>query len=159
MKFGLISDTHDFLDPKIVRIFRDVDHIFHAGDVGSNSILKELEQIAPVTAVSGNTDDPAMGYPRTQVLELAKCRFLVHHIVNPQHLTEVLEEEIRRVDPDVVVYGHTHKPSQQQIGSVLFVNPGYAGKQRFALPRTVAILHCSARGQRMEFVSLTTSHD
>ena len=57
MKLGLISDTHDYLDPRIPELFAGVDHILHAGDVGRPLLIVELEQIAPVTAVTGNTDE------------------------------------------------------------------------------------------------------
>ena len=56
MKIGVISDTHDFFDPRIPELFKDVEHIIHAGDIGSMAIISELEKIAPVTAITGNTD-------------------------------------------------------------------------------------------------------
>ena len=55
MKIGLISDTHNYLDPRVPEIFAGVEHILHAGDVGLSSLIVELEQIAPVTAVVGTT--------------------------------------------------------------------------------------------------------
>ena len=82
MKIGVISDTHNFLDPKIAELFSGVGHILHAGDIGNTSIISELEEIAPVTAVYGNTD---MGLPfeETEGIELGTRKFLIHHIVNP----------------------------------------------------------------------------
>ena len=56
MKIGVISDTHNFFDPKIPELFNGVDHILHAGDVGTAVIRFQLEEIAPVTAVLGNVD-------------------------------------------------------------------------------------------------------
>ena len=56
MKIGLISDTHGYLDPKVLELFADASHILHAGDIGGDSIILELKAIAPVTAVLGNTD-------------------------------------------------------------------------------------------------------
>src|SRR5216110_2710106 len=56
MKICIISDTHGFLDPKVPELFAGVERILHAGDVGPHSLLLELEAIAPVTAVLGNTD-------------------------------------------------------------------------------------------------------
>ncbi len=70
MKIGIISDTHNFLDPKIPRLLEGVEHILHAGDVGSQSIILQLEAIAPTNAVSGNTDDPGMNYRATEVVFL-----------------------------------------------------------------------------------------
>ena len=83
MKIGVISDTHNFLDPKIPGLFAGVSHILHAGDIGLPQILTELGSIAPVTAVGGNTDDPAMRHDETRLVELTGRKFLIHHIVNP----------------------------------------------------------------------------
>jgi hypothetical protein len=56
--------------------------------------------------------------------------------------------------PHVVVFGHTHKKFCETIGGVLYFNPGYAGGQRFQLPRSVAVLHCSDKGITPEFLLL-----
>jgi len=60
MKIAVISDTHNFFDPRIPQLFAGAEHILHAGDIGLPWVLLELGQIAPVTAVSGNTDDPRL---------------------------------------------------------------------------------------------------
>lgn len=153
-KIGVISDTHDYLDPLIPHLFAGVEHILHGGDIGQSAILLELEQIAPVTAVAGNTDDPGFQYPQTAVVEVAGRKFLVHHIVNPHALADPIKARIARDRPDVVVFGHTHKPFRQTIDGTLFFNPGYAGKSRFGLERSVAILHCGEKGIRAEYLKL-----
>ena len=139
MKLGLISDTHDYLDPRVTEIFQGVDHILHAGDVGLPWLLAELEQIAPVTAVIGNTDE---GLPlrETEVVTLGGKKFLLHHIITPGVGSPRIAARLNAEVPDVVMFGHTHKPFAQQFGTTLFFNPGYAGNQRFELPRTVAIM-------------------
>src|SRR6516225_8929371 len=104
MKLGIISDTHNFLDPRIPSLFKGVEHILHAGDIGLPRIILELEQIAPVTAVSGNTDDHGFNYRKTEVVELAERKFLIHHIVAPYRLGEDVRSKIRRERPDVVVF-------------------------------------------------------
>jgi putative phosphoesterase len=151
MKIGLISDTHGFLDPKVPEIFAGVSHILHAGDIGDDSIIVELEAIAPVTAVLGNTDSSPT-FRLTEVVALAQRKFFVHHIVNPHALKENLQLQVARERPDAVVFGHTHKAFCETIGGVLYLNPGYAGKPKFGAERTVAIL----RGQemRVEFLPL-----
>jgi uncharacterized protein len=153
LKIGVISDTHDFFDPKIPAIFDGVDHILHAGDVGLPWILLELEHIAPVTAVLGNTD-AGLHYKETQVVQLAGRKFLVHHIVDVHNPSETLQRRIIREKPDVVVFGHSHKPFNQLINGTLYFNPGYAGKERFGYPRSVAILHCNEAEVRPEFRDL-----
>jgi putative phosphoesterase len=153
MKIGVISDTHNFLDPKVHELFAGVGHILHAGDIGNANIISELEEIAPVTAVYGNTD---MGLPfkETEVIELGTRKFLIHHIVNPHALGDRVKERIARAQPQVVVFGHTHQTFCETIGGVLYFNPGSAGKPRFGLGRTVAILDCSAKEIRHEFLNL-----
>jgi uncharacterized protein len=154
MRIAVISDTHNFLDPKVPRLFAGVEHILHAGDIGGPGIIVGLEQIAPVTAVGGNTDDPGFRYKQTQALELAGRRFLLQHIVNPHVPPETITACLASERPDVAVFGHTHKPFYQSIGGTLFFNPGYAGKSRFRLERSVAILHCGERGIRAEYLKL-----
>jgi putative phosphoesterase len=154
MKIGVISDTHNFLDPKVLKLFAGVEHILHGGDIGLPWLLLELEGIAPVTAVLGNTDEPGLGYRLTEVIELARRKFLVHHIVNPLALEDSLQGRLNRERPQVVIFGHTHKPYCETIEGRLYFNPGYAGKSRFGMERTVAILHCGEKEIRPEFLNL-----
>jgi uncharacterized protein len=154
MRLGVISDTHNYFDPRLPQLFAGVDHILHAGDIGLPAILLQLERIAPVTAVLGNTDDPGFGYRPAEAVEVAGARFLVQHIVNPHSLADGLQARLDRERPDVVVFGHTHKPFCQTIDGALFFNPGYAGKTRFGLKRSVGILHCSEKGIRAEHLPL-----
>lgn len=153
MKIGIISDTHGFLDPQIKKLFAGVDHILHAGDVGDAFIAFELEQIAPVTVVVGNTD-MGLSFKETEVVTLADKKFLVHHIVNPSALADKVAARIAREKPDVVVFGHTHKKFAETVNGILFFNPGYAGKPKFGAERSVAILHCDEPGIRHEFIMI-----
>ena len=153
MKIGVISDTHGFLDPRVPELFTGVSHILHAGDIGPDAIIVELETIAPVTAVIGNTDSSPTFRP-TEVVTLAGRKFLVHHIVDPYALKEELQLRVARERPDVVVFGHTHKAFCETINGVLFFNPGSAGKPRFGRGRTAAILHCDEKEIRPEFLTL-----
>jgi len=153
MKIGIISDTHGFLDPKIPGLFTGVSHILHAGDIGLDSIIAELEAIAPVTAVLGNTDGSAV-FRLTETVTLAGRKFLVHHIVTPGELKEPLRLRIARERPDVVVFGHTHRACWTTLDGVGFLNPGYAGKPKSGAERSVAILHCNGTELRPEFINL-----
>ena len=153
-RIAVLSDTHNHLDPRILKLFAGVDHILHGGDIGLPAIILQLEQIAPVTAVLGNTDDPGFHYRQTEAVEIAGRKFLVHHIVNPHSPADPLKARLARARPDVVVFGHTHKPFCETIGGTLFFNPGYAGKSRFGLERSVAIVHCDNQGIRAEYLPL-----
>lgn len=153
MKIGVISDTHNFIDPRIPELFREVEHILHAGDVGSAGILSELEKIAPVTAVSGNTDS-MLPLKEVEVFELGRHKFLLQHIVQPHTPAVLLSDRIQREKPDVIVFGHTHKPFDQTIAGIRYFNPGYAGKTRFGLERTVALLHFQRDKIKAEILKL-----
>ncbi len=153
MKIGVISDTHGFFDAKIPKLFAGVDHILHGGDIGLPWLILELEQIAPVTAVLGN-NDVGLDFKEMEVAQLDGRKFLVHHIVDPRKPSEAIQRRFLRERPDVVVFGHTHKPFCEAIDRTLFFNPGYAGKPRFNLARSVAILHSDANAIRPEFLEL-----
>lgn len=153
MKIGVISDTHGHFDPVIKEIFAGVDHILHGGDIGLPWLILELEDIAPVTAVIGNTDN-GLSYKETELIQIGSRKFLLHHIVDVANPSEKVKRRIIRENPDVVVFGHTHKRFCEMLGNTLYLNPGYAGQQRFNLPRSVAILNCDAGGMTAEFTEL-----
>jgi len=154
MKIGVISDTHNFLDPKVPDLLAGVDHILHGGDIGQNRLILELEAIAPVTAVLGNTDDAGLPFKQTEVVDLAGQKFLVHHIINPRSLEESIARRIEREKPSVVVFGHTHKPFNETINGRLYFNPGYAGNSRFGMERSLAILRWDGKKLRPEYLKL-----
>lgn len=151
MRIGLVSDTHGFFDPQLPRRLAGVDHLLHAGDIGSPEIIRQLEAIAPVTAVLGNNDDPGWSFRETELVVLGGRRILVHHIVNPQAPSSVLARALKQHAPEWVVFGHTHAPFEEEISGRLYLNPGYAGRPRFNARRTVATLHLDARGHRCEW--------
>lgn len=140
---GIISDTHGQFDPKIPGMFKGVSHILHAGDIGDLRVLQQLERIAPVTAVSGNVDEGNVppGVDEEKTIQLCGLRiFMIHILGNPQRLTRALQQKIDRVQPDVVVFGHSHEPLIEKYGKVLYFNPGSAGPRRFSLPRSLGLL-------------------
>lgn len=153
MKIGVISDTHNFFDPKIPELFKGVDHILHAGDIGLPWVILELEHIAPVTAVLGNNDE-GLPYRETEIVKLGHRKFLVHHIVDVHRPSDTVKRWLARERPDVVVFGHSHKPFNQVMNGALYFNPGYAGKPRFNQARSIAILHCNESELRTEFIGL-----
>ena len=155
MRIGVISDTHNYLDPRIAEVFSGVTHILHAGDIGQPKIILDLENIAPVTAVAGNTDDPHFRYSLTESVVLGGRRLLLHHIVQPTQLPDFLQDRIAKEKVEIVIFGHTHKPFCETIQGTLFFNPGYAGKSRFGMERTVAILNLESDTIRPEYIRLT----
>jgi len=132
---GIISDTHSHLYPQAAQLLGGVDHIIHAGDVGSAEVLRALRSIAPVVAVRGNCDHGgwADALPGWAEVELAGVRIVVGHIA-PRPVSGGGGQAM------VVVSGHSHIASLEQRGPVLHVNPGSAGPRRFGRPRTIAKL-------------------
>ena len=153
MKIGVISDTHGYLDPRVEKIFKGLEHILHAGDIGDPMIELELKFIAPVTVVLGNTD-LGLDFPLTAIQTLGEQKFLIHHIVNPRDPESALAARIAREKAEAVIFGHTHKAYAEMIGGVFFFNPGYAGKPKPGADRSVAILHLTGGKIRHEFISL-----
>ncbi|MCC2640165.1 MAG: uncharacterized protein K0S45_578 [Nitrospira sp.] len=142
MRIGLVSDTHGLFDRAIIRHFSGVDHILHAGDIGRREVIEQLEQIAPVTAVSGNVDGfEASGFPVEQVVELAGRKIaLYHRLYEKGRMTGEGAAFLARTVPEICVYGHTHQPKMEWRQGQLLFNPGSAGPKRFHLPRAVGLL-------------------
>jgi len=133
---GVISDTHGLLRPEAIEALRGVDLILHAGDVGSSDVLEKLEKIAPVVAVRGNNDkgEWAEELPHWEVTKIGAVSIYIIHDVKEIDLSPAA------AGFQVVVSGHSHKPSVEDRKGVLYVNPGSAGPRRFRLPVSVARL-------------------
>lgn len=119
--------------------FAGVDHILHAGDVGSDAVLTGLEALAPVSAVRGNVDAGLQRrLPDTTELELGGARVAVIH-GNQLSRRSAAVAAARFPGADMVVFGHSHVPSVDRVEKTLAVNPGSAGRPRFGSPVTVAL--------------------
>jgi uncharacterized protein len=150
---GVLADTHGHLDPQILVHFAGVSHILHGGDIGLPWLILQLESIAPVTAVAGNMD-AGLDFKELEVVSLGGRKFLVQHEVEPGAPAEKLRRRILRENPEVVIFGHTHRRYCERIGQTLYLNPGYAGAPRNHQERTVALIHCAAGGVTAEFRTL-----
>ena len=126
---GILSDNHGDWPPHIAESLAGVDAIIHAGDIGPYKLVLDMEAIAPTTAVLGNTDGD-MPINETAVVTLDGKKFFVQHIVDPHRLQASLRERLKRIEPDVVVFGHTHMPFCETLGGVLFLNPGSVTQPR-----------------------------
>ena len=126
---GIISDNHGDWSPNIAKALEGVDAIIHAGDIGPYQIISKMESIAPTTAVLGNTDGD-LPIKEIEVANIGKKKFFVQHIVDPHQLEGPLRARLDKVNPDVVVFGHTHKPFREILGSILFLNPGSVTRPR-----------------------------
>lgn len=151
---GLISDTHNLVRPDVHTALAGVSRILHAGDVGDPEILLELNLIAPVTAVYGNTDDRfELTLPGAIDIVIDGVRIHVSHghelgSPKPAQLAEAY-------DADVIVYGHTHIQLIERVGAKLMINPGAAGARRFNLLPSVARLTIENGAASAELISLS----
>ena len=155
MKVGIISDTHDLLRPEVTEALQGCDCILHAGDISSQRILDQLEQIAPVKVVRGNNDKEwAEHLPMFLDFELGGLRIYMTHKKKdlPKDLTAY----------DLVICGHTHQYAevwQKPVGKkrTLLFNPGSCGPRRFIQPITMAILRIDPDGWVLKQVQIPHS--
>jgi hypothetical protein len=136
MKIGIISDTHNLVRPEAIAALQGTELILHAGDIGTPEVLKALNELAPVVAIRGNNDTGtwAESIPEIQELEIANVSIYMLH-----NLKELNFDPSDR-DIQVVISGHSHRPVVKEEKGVLYLNPGSAGRRRFKLPITVAVL-------------------
>lgn len=143
MKIGLISDTHNYLDPRVAELFEDRDEIWHAGDFGTGEIAAELQKVAPVVGVYGNIDgeDIRKKYPLHQRFTKEGVDVWMTHIGGiPGRYCLPIREEIERNSPDLFICGHSHIlkiARDKSLDNMLYVNPGAAGKHGFHVHRTM----------------------
>jgi putative phosphoesterase len=153
-RVGLISDTHGMLRPQVFDVFKGVDLILHAGDVGDDDILDELEAIARVLAVRGNTDrfdNPRLPERRDLVVGGVRVHVSHGHEVGARPITLLAAYG----HADVIVYGHTHRELITELEGHLIVNPGAAGARRFELLPSVGIMTIAGGKPSVELIRLT----
>ena len=142
VSIGVISDTHGLLRPAAVDALRDVGWMIHAGDVGKESVLTQLANVAPVVAIRGNVDRGAWAerLPLAETLRVGGALLHVIHDVNDLDLNP------QAASIRVVISGHSHQPSIREEDGVLYLNPGSAGPRRFKLPVSMARLEIDPAG-------------
>lgn len=139
---GLISDTHGLLRPQAKAALADVQHIVHAGDIGSPEVLDQLRAIAPLTVVRGNVDYGRWADGIPFHAEICIDGYNIYAVHNPNDVD---------IDPEAagvaaVICGHTHRPIIESRGGVLYINPGSAGPRRFSLPVSLGFLRLVVNG-------------
>src|SRR5687767_10783879 len=129
MRLGLISDTHGLLRAEVFEVFRGVDRILHAGDIGDPTLLAALGTIAPVAAVWGNIDGEEVRDAVPEILEI-RIEGFDFLLIHGHQLGVPTPEKLNRAWPaaEVIVFGHTHRPLLTVVDQVVTVmNPGGAG--------------------------------
>jgi putative phosphoesterase len=150
MKVGIISDTHGLLRPEAIAALQGCEWIIHAGDIGSAEILAQLAAIAPLHVVRGNND-----------LDASWAASIADHLRFdlggwPTLLVHDIADVAALIDPTVrlIVTGHSHKPLIEWRGQTLYLNPGSAGRRRFKLPVTLALLEVTSEALEPRLLDL-----
>jgi len=141
-RIGLLSDTHGYLDDRILTFLGECDEIWHAGDIGNSHTALQLSEKRPLTAVSGNIDgnDLRLEYPVRQRFCCEAVDVLIVHIGGyPGHYSPEILKEMKTDPPKLFIAGHSHilKVIFDQKYNVLHINPGAAGIQGFHQMRTL----------------------
>jgi putative phosphoesterase len=147
---GLISDTHGLMRQEALIALKGSDLIIHAGDIGEPRIIEQLGDLAPVVAVRGNIDKEgwASQLPLTAVAEAGSTHIYILHDI------QQLDLDPAAAGFQIVISGHSHKPSRAERRGVTYVNPGSAGPRRFQLPITVARIGLGQVPWSVEFIDL-----
>lgn len=147
---GIISDTHGLLRSEAIQALTGSNLIIHAGDIGRAEVIEEMQKIAPVVAVRGNTDkgEWANMLPLYEVVEFhGLCLYIIHDLLQ-------MNIEPAAAGINIVISGHSHSPSERREKGVLYLNPGSAGPRRFNLPVCLAKIVQRGEQSKVEFIAL-----
>jgi putative phosphoesterase len=142
ISIGLISDTHGFLDQNVYKHFDIVDEIWHAGDIGENSVLEDLSTFKPCKAVFGNIDTIEMqrSLPEVLIETIEGVKIMMIHIAGrPGRYAKGVSALIQQHQPHLLICGHSHilRVERDAKHNVLYINPGAAGQHGFHQKRTL----------------------
>ena len=142
-RIGLLSDTHSYLEPKALEILKDVDEIWHAGDIGDPAVTEALKALKPLRAVYGNIDGPELRYefPQDNRFILEGFEVLITHIGGyPGAYAPRAKKLIVEGQPQIFVCGHSHilrVMRDPAYNNMLVLNPGAAGTHGFHHVKTL----------------------
>ena len=156
-KILLISDTHGYIDEKIIKYANQVDEIWHAGDIGDISVTDTLKTIKPLKAVYGNIDDQKIRseFPLHNRFLCEKVDVWITHIGGyPKKYNSKIIDELRSNPPDLFICGHSHilKVINDKELNLLHINPGAIGKHGLHNVRTMIQFEIS--GDKIENLSI-----
>ncbi|MFW6309109.1 MAG: metallophosphoesterase family protein, partial [bacterium] len=165
MKIGVISDTHIrsekmSLPKKIFEVFSDIDRIFHIGDICIPEVIMELDALAPVTAVAGNMDPPALHRKlgKLKMVEIKEQKILLTHGHYGRGKT-VDNVKKKDTEADCIVFGHSHQPYNQMYKGTLYFNPGSPTDYKRSYVKkkepSVGILNVEKKGITGEIIYLS----
>jgi len=160
IKIGLLSDTHSYIDPKVYKYFKDVDEIWHAGDIGSFDVTDELAKFKPLRAVYGNIDNHVIRsqFREVEIFTLENVKiFLIHIGGYPNRYAPGVLDQLIAEKPDVFICGHSHilKVMHDKKLGILHLNPGAAGYHGFHKVKTLLRFELNnGKVQNMEAIEL-----
>ena len=141
-KVLVISDTHSYIDHRIIKYASEADYVIHAGDIGSFDIIRKLKSVSEVLFVYGNIDGNEIRSEsnKFEFFKLDDLKILLTHISGktPKYNKETLIK-IKEHNPDLLIAGHSHilKIEYDKVNKLIFMNPGAAGRHGFHLKRTM----------------------
>ena len=141
-KVLVISDTHSYIDDRIIKYASETDYVIHAGDIGSFDVIRKLKSVSEVLFVYGNIDGNEIRSEsnKFEFFKLNDLKILLTHISGktPKYNKETLIK-IKDHNPDLLIAGHSHvlKIQYDKINKLIFLNPGAAGRHGFHLKRTM----------------------
>ena len=140
-KIGLLSDTHGFIDDKILEFFATCDEIWHSGDIGDITACNKLESFKPLRAVYGNIDgaEIRIRYKKHLHFVCEGAKIWITHIGGyPGHYEKEVKNELSMNPPKILICGHSHilKIIYDKKFDLLFINPGAAGNSGLHKVRT-----------------------
>ena len=156
-KILLISDTHGYIDEKIIKYANQVDEIWHAGDIGDISVTDKLKTIKPLKAVYGNIDDQKIRseFPLHNRFFCEKVDVWITHIGGyPKKYNPKIIDKLRSNPPDLFICGHSHilKVINDKKLNLLHINPGAIGKHGLHSVRTM--VQFEINGDKIENLSI-----
>lgn len=159
-RIGLMSDTHGYLDPRVLEAFADCDEVWHAGDLGTAEVADQVEAVKPFKAVWGNIDGPELRhrYPEELRWECEGVKVWMLHITgHPGRWSKGLPARLKSDPPGILIGGHSHilKIVRDPKLGLLFLNPGACGNHGFHEMRTVLRFELEAgKPKNMQIVEL-----
>ena len=152
ISIGILSDTHGFVHPRILEFFSTVDEVWHAGDMGTVGIARQLQAIKPLRGVYGNIDgqDVRIEFPETLQFQVEQVNVIMTHIGGyPGRYEPKARELINREKPKLFVCGHSHilKVIYDQKYGMLCINPGAAGK--YGIHKSITAIRLTIEGSGM----------
>ena len=164
-KVLVISDTHSYIDDRIIKYASEADYVIHAGDIGSFDVIRKLKSVSEVLFVYGNIDGNEIRSEsnKFEFFKLNDLKILLTHISGktPKYNKETLIK-IKEHNPDLLIAGHSHilKIQYDKINKLVFLNPGAAGRHGFHLKRTMLTFEIKLNKiENLEIIELGSRSD